>query len=403
MEPPVSSPQQVRPVDAVNRMTARWIQSCDGESSVFCAPSAWPLLALLAHAAQGPGRAELANAVGLPPADSRAAALEIMELLRGMAAVRSALGVWAGEQFPLDPAWVSGLPPEAVGSITGNPVVDMPVLDDWARQNTDGLIDRTPVETNHDTLVLLAAAMSVRTRWLQPFTDNGRPGTFAAGPWKGRRYHGLSRETGALDHVTVTTTQQGKITCLGLLGDHDITVYLVIGEKRRPAAHVLQGGLVALSGRGRHGGELHIGDTAPGLTVEWATDFTSADRLLALVPRFRVEASHDLLKRPEIFGLRTVTDVTRGHFPAMSRHPLAVCAAMQNAVAHFTAKGFEAAAVTALAAMPAGMPSQKAKQVRVTFDRPFGFYAAHYPSGLILAAGWAAEPEDAGEGPDGLQ
>lgn len=74
---------RVKPTHAVNRMTERWIQGCADESSVFCAPSAWPLLALLADAAEGPGRRELEDAVALPAADARAAALQVLNLLRG--------------------------------------------------------------------------------------------------------------------------------------------------------------------------------------------------------------------------------------------------------------------------------------------------------------------------------
>jgi serine protease inhibitor len=65
-------------------------------------------------------------------------------------------------------------------------------------------------------------------------------------------------------------------------------------------------------------------------------------------------------------------------------------------VAEFTAEGFEAAAVTAMAAVGAGMravPPGRVKEVRVELDRPFGFFASHRASGLILAAGWVAEPE----------
>jgi hypothetical protein len=32
------------------------------------------------------------------------------------------------------------------------------------------------------------------------------------------------------------------------------------------------------------------------------------------------------------------------------------------------------------------------KEIRVELDRPFGFFASHRTSGLILAAGWVAEP-----------
>lgn len=92
----------------------------------------------------------------------------------------------------------------------------------------------------------------------------------------------------------------------------------------------------------------------------------------------------------------TVTDASRGHFPAISPKPLAVSQARQSAATVFTADGFEAAAVTAVGAIAGGMPPVppwRVKQVRVEFDRPFGFLAQHRTSGLILAAGWVAEPE----------
>ncbi|MEY9927476.1 hypothetical protein ABH926_002110 [Catenulispora sp. GP43] len=173
-------------------------------------------------------------------------------------------------------------------------------------------------------------------------------------------------------------------------------MYLVIGEEGRPAREVLQGGLLARTGYGRKGGELRIGDTAPGLVVERVPDDATDDRLLVLTPRFRVGADHDLLDRPEVFGLATVTDTGRGHFPAISPEPLAVSQARQSAAAMFTADGFEAASVTAVLVTAGGrppVPARTVKQVRVEFDRPFGFLALHHRSGLIMAAGWVAEPE----------
>lgn len=408
----MSGARYVTSVRAANRMAAQWARTCPDASSVFCAPSAWPLLALLADSADGPGREELEEAVGLSGSDSRAAALELLTLLRGMTAVRSALGIWVSERFPLEPAWRSGLPLGAVGLLTGDPAVDAPLLDDWVQQNTDGLVDRLPVGVTDQTAVLLAAAMSVRTRWVRPFTDWGWPITYDAGPWKERRYHPLSRVSRIMDRVSVTPTKYGEITCLEVLGHEGITVHLVIGEEGRSAGEVLQGGLSARTGwerelgrtpgraaggtRARTGEALQVGDTAPGLLVERVPDDDPDDRLLVLVPRFRVEGDHDLLKQPKVFGLDTVTDTSRGHFPAISAEPLAVTQAKQSAVAMFTADGFEAAAVTAIGAMGAGIPPvlrRRVKQIRVEFDRPFGFVASHRTSGLILAVGWVAEPE----------
>lgn len=394
----MSAARRVTSVRAVNRMTAQWASQCQEASSAFCAPSVWPLLALLTDAADGAGRKELEDAVGLSSFESRAAALEILGLLRSMTAVRSALGIWVRERFPLEAAWRSGLPLGAVGLLTGDPAVDAPLLDGWAQQNTDGLIDDMPVGVTDETRVLLAAAMSVRTRWVRPFTDWGWPIRYDAGPWKDLHYRPLSRVSRILDRVSVTPTDHGEITCLDVLGHRGITVHLLIGEEGRSAREVLQGGLTARTGSApaRTGEALRVGDTAPGLTVERVPDDNPDDRLLVLMPRFSVEGDHDLLKQPDVFGLDTVTDSGRGHFPAMSAEPLAVSQAKQSAVATFTAEGFEAAAVTAVGAVSAGVPPvppRRIKQVRVEFDRPFGFVASHRTSGLILAAGWVAEPE----------
>ena len=363
---------------------------------MFCAPSAWPLLALLAHSADRRGRGELEDAVGLPAADGRAGALEILGLLGDMAAVRSALGIWAREQFPLDPAWTTGLPLGAVGRLTGDRVVDKPRLDSWVRQHTDGLIDRMPVAVDEETLLVLAAAMSVRTQWVRPFSDWGYRTRYDEGPWRDLRYYPLSRVSRILDRVSVAATEHGEITCLEILGRNGITVHLVIGEEGRSAGEVLQGGLIARAGHGRKGSELRVGETAPGLVVERVPDDEPDDRLLILTPRFWVDGDHDLRARPEVFGLDAVTDPSRGHFPAIGPTPLAVSQAKQSAVALFTAEGFEAAAVTAMAMVAGGrppVPPRRVREVRVELDRPFGFLASHRASGLILAAGWVAEPE----------
>ena len=185
----MGSSQRVKPTGAVNRMTEQWIRGCPDTSSVFCAPSAWPLLALLASAAEGPGRKELEHAVGLPATDARAAALQVLDLLRGMPGVRSALGLWVAEQFPLDPEWTAGLPLGTVGLLTGDPAVDVPLLDDWARQHTDGLIETMPVGVSPETVALLAAAM-----WSGP-----------AGPGRSTIPAGRSRTTPARGRTAATT------------------------------------------------------------------------------------------------------------------------------------------------------------------------------------------------------
>jgi len=40
------------------------------------------------------------------------------------------------------------------------------------------------------------------------------------------------------------------------------------------------------------------------------------------------------------------------------------------------------------------MPQHTAKQLTASFDRPFGFVAAHRPTGLVLVCGWVDDPGD---------
>ncbi|WP_375539101.1 serpin family protein [Actinomadura sp. J1-007] len=141
--------------------------------------------------------------------------------------------------------------------------------------------------------------------------------------------------------------------------------------------------------------DLPEGTPGPGITVRYEESPFPAPALLLTVPPFTVSSSHDLLSLPDVFGLATVTDPSRGHFPGISAAPLAVGQAKQNALARFDAHGFEAAAVTAIAAAPGGAPpttTHRARRVEVTFDPPFGFLTVHRPSGLVLTTGWISRP-----------
>src|SRR5262249_13959789 len=146
---------------------------------------------------------------------------------------------------------------------------------------------------------------------------------------------------------------------------------------------------------GTAGSALGVGDRAPGLEV-YESDSAEADYVGLEVPAFDISSRHDLLTTPELFGLQSATDDTRGHFPGMSAKPLAIGAAAQGVRAAFSDKGFEAAAVTALGLRGATRltTSRPARVIYVTLDRPFGFVAVHRPTGLALVAGWLAEPPD---------
>src|SRR6185312_4964082 len=71
-------------------------------------------------------------------------------------------------------------------------------------------------------------------------------------------------------------------------------------------------------------------DPGPGIEIRRTQAPTPDDRLHLETVEFALEADHDLLATPDIFGLATVSDPTRGHFPGIAEVPLAVGQARQN-------------------------------------------------------------------------
>ncbi|MGK5637493.1 serpin family protein [Streptomyces sp. URMC 126] len=392
-------------VRSVNDLTAHWARIAvgpgEGRGIVFSAAAVWPLLALLAAGADGPARAELRAVAGLPgTADAAGRGRWLVETLRAAGGVDAAVGLWTRRGVPVRPVWEARLPDGVRGELTGDPERDGRALGAWASGHTGGIVTSMPVPPGTDLALVLAAALALRTEWTTPFSD-GRL-TPETGPWRGRRLVGLHRTTGDLDAVRVAPdTPAGPLTVAEVRGDNGLDAHLLLGAEGAAGADVLAAGPGVLAGD--HvtvpGSALPYGTPGPGVTVSDAAGRDGRPVLVTSTVRFTLRAEHDLLARPETFGLRTAVDRSTGHFPGVSPLPLAVSSALQHAVAAFGARGFEAAAVTAFGMAPAGVPTGRSRRVSVRFTRPYGFLAVHRETGLILAAGWVTEPDEAPDRP----
>ncbi|PZF79923.1 serpin family protein [Jiangella anatolica] len=376
----------------VNQLTAAWLRRTDG-AGVLSGAGLWPLLAVLASSADGPGRAELAGAVGLSADESMDAARDVLKALADLDGVDAALGLWAQQAAQVRPEWRDTLPAGTFGELTGDSGVDQPVLDAWARERTHGLIERFPVQAGPELMLTLATALALRTTWQRTFSDESWRVT--EGAWAGRRLAGLQRTTPDADDLRVADTDAGPVTLTRVSGDNGLDVHLVLGAPDAASGELLAAAVPLLAGdAGVTGGAalLESGDVDPwpGVTT------VSAQRpgLVLKTARFTVRSQHDLLRHADVFGLRTVSRPDRGHFPAIGPVPLRVDQAKQAAVAIFSAVGFEAAAVTAIGLRAVSMPVHNARAIAVGYDRPFGFLAVHRDSGLVLFAGWVDAPDD---------
>ncbi|WP_330229795.1 serpin family protein [Nocardia sp. NBC_00508] len=371
-------------VGAANALTARWCAEVSQRDFVVSGAGVWPLLALLASAAEGSARDELAAAIGVPGANGQDAGLRLLRDIEGAEAVSAALGVWVRHDLPLHEEWSGRLPAGVLARLAGQAE-----LDGWAARHTDGLIERFPLSVNPDTLMVLATALVAKTRWRVPF----EVGMLAPkdGPWQGHRGPGLSRTSTGLTNAAILDAPQ-PVTRVIVEGAADLDVHLLLGPSA--PGTVLGTGLAALSDAVPIRTGLPVGTEGPGLTVRTEEVPANADQLRLRLPPFEVRSTHDLLAGPGLFGLTAATDCTSGHFPAISPVPLCVGQGAQEVLARFSHDGFEAAAVTAfgLRAASAALRNYQATVMSVTFDRPFGFLAVHRPTGLAVVAGWIATP-----------
>ncbi|WP_068273125.1 serpin family protein [Aldersonia kunmingensis] len=349
-------------VAAANDLTARWCSAAGSGEFVLSGAGLWPLLALLASSADGLAREELAAACGISAETGREAALEVLELLSRGGATSAALGVWVRAGLPLHDEWVAALPPGVLEQLAGQAR-----LDEWAAEHTRGMIERFPLQVRPSDVMVLATALAAKTEWVDAFGE-GKV---------------LNRSTSDLDDVAVLDSPS-PVTRMIVRGRDDLDVHLVQG------VDALGVGITALAGgvAARAGSELTDGTRAPGLKVRAGT--ADADSLRVSLPPFTIRSSHDLSRHAELFGLAAAMDDSHGHFPAISPEPLAISQGAQDVYAQFSATGFEAAAVTALAMRLAGAFIPKLKRVKIIeakFEPPFGFIAVHRPSGLVVVAG----------------
>ena len=369
-------------VQAANTLTARWCTSQGGGDFVLSGAGLWPLLALLASAADEQAGAELAAALGRPVDTAQQEALELIDVLRTGVSTTAALGLWTRDGIPLREEWSSGLPAGVVGTLT-----NQAALDQWASAETDGLIDKFPLELTPDTRLILASALTARVKWRTPFDGYPRDENSESAPPDQQQ---LSRTTYDLGIAAVL---DGTVTRVVVEGDGDVDVHLLIGDQQ--PAEVLAVGLRELSGEAQVCLAADLDAGGPGLTVEREPSVYPDDIVHLRLPSFEITAKHNLMEHVDLFGLRLLIDPYISHLPLLSPVPLSVTAGAQSVLARFFAEGFEAAAVTAFGAMASGaMPRERYEitSVDVTFDRPFGFIAVHRPSRLAVVAGWVSSP-----------
>jgi hypothetical protein len=383
--------------DAVARYASRVHRLLDGRHGVASPFGAWLLLALVAPAADGPARGELADVLGCDVDEAFRAATEL--LARPHAEVVLGSAVWHDARFETDRLrdLVRRLSPPA----DSGPIPAQADADAWARDRTLGLIDRFPVdlEVGAPLAVLLATAIATKVSWLRPFVRTD-PSSAVLPAEPGFAGLPLLRSPGAFWQGFVDTAA-GLVAAFAARSQHALVVTSVVGATDADPVDVLDAATavaVALEAGQplptRSLFELPLGDgPAWRITEQSDADADATERYEVLLPAWEAQSELDLTRGREL-GFAAAGDVLTALLPSGDYR----AEARQSAMARYTRVGFEAAAVTALGVRALALHEAgtgPVRTARIEFTRPHAVVAVTEGEGewdgLPVFAAWVGQ------------
>ena len=341
----------------------------------------WLILALTAPAARGAILDELEHIVGTDAAQARRAVEDLVSDPPDV--IRTALAVWGLE------SWRDRLP----AAVATGPVPSQAEADAWARDHTDGLIERFPVDISGMAAVL-ASALATRIKWLRPYdvTDAGE----LHSPWSARvadaltlgDAHGYFTDVEGVGTVAVHTALGGdSLQVTSVIGRRGVSFEAVLATAHDIARREATGSPTArraLSGMLLGEGEFWT------ITEERRP---GADGVRVVLPAWEASSSHDLNADPGL-GFGAVGRALAAAVPAAPD-----VQARQAAVARYGRWGFVAAAVTAVAQRSAMVSSARVRSATLRFGHPYAVVAVTRGrrrgdpwAGVPVFAAWVAEP-----------
>jgi hypothetical protein len=407
-------------VDAYSRRVTPAVLEQHQNSSVSSPLGIWLLLAACGTAALGPERDELESVLGCSA--SEAASLLAQFLDAPPPALHTALALWvrSSDRSTRLVEWSAGLP----RAVERGPMPSQTEADAWAARRTSGLIDRFPLAITALTRMILASALATKVTWqrsfeIVPVESHMR----ASSPWSGRVDHVLLDRAPVLPLMLAHTEAAGvvaihfgvaneELAVVSVAADPDVDRHLVFEAAyeigRRCRGDTLSEARCSLF-------DLPVG---PGHSWEISEDeiatHNPGDRSESIVSATLVDWSIKSmldLQRSERFGVEPALGALLGLIGA--HQDTDAFDAVQSAVASYTAKGFEAAAITgfgihATAAFRSPEAKGLKRTARLFFDHPYAAIAlAGCPSdftaprathtdlfGLPLFSAWVGDPRE---------
>jgi hypothetical protein len=357
---------------------------------------AWLVLALCAAADTDAPKDGLAEALGMEPDAAVRTAAALLETPHPL--IAAAAAIW--QRLTDAKVDFSGLPP----TVETGPLPDQKALDAWAREHTFGLIETFPLQLDPETVLILASALATRVSWDEPF-DLVPAERLGAGPWAERLTQVLhTPRRGGHDQHIVHTQRSGDVAVHTARARDGLLVTSVIADPGAPAEQVIATAyeIAAIGAAERRSlFDLPLGPGPLWTIVEEPAQTSSPDGreewCTAVLPAWSARSEHDL-GAPSL-GFPAAALVLA---QALRLKEFAFVA-KQAAVAKYTRVGFEAAAVTAMMMMAAGVPmlrEGRRRTAELRFGHPYAVVAtANQPGSpwhrVPVFSAWITDPDDA--------
>ncbi len=380
------------PGPLITRYAQRFCRVHAGSHSVSSPLGAWLLLALVAPLAQGSVRDDLEDILGIDVNRGRRVLDELLS--DPPEVIRSALAVWGV------PSWPGDLP----AAVETGPVPTQAQADAWARDHTEGMIDRFPVDMAEMTAVL-ASALATHITWLRPYdvTDAAD----LRSPWSARVDETLSGTDGYLTDVAGL----GTVAVHTAAGRGSMQVTSVIAAEQAPSETVLAAAhdIARRQAAGSTVQRRKLSDLPLGEGPFWTITENhrpGGDQVRVVLPAWKASSNLDLTVDPTL-GFAAAGRALAAALPQHEARP--DVQARQTAVANYNRWGFEAAAVTAVALRSAIMPLGLSRTATLRFGHPYAVVAivGRRPgrarrdpwAGVPAFAAWVSEPADVDSSP----
>jgi serpin B len=354
------------------------------DTNIFISPfSVSTVLQMVANGAAGDTKTEMQRVLktaGLPPEALNAAGKDLNQSLKSQTNVilNLANAIWYKNEFHLKPGFVSDNKNYFLAKLAGvnfGKPESAQTINDWAETSTHGKIKQV-VQWPFDPLtrVILANAIYFKGKWDRPFDKHATKNrAFYVLPGGTPKPVPTMRQSGHFNYQQGDGFQAVRLPYAG----GRLQMYLFLPDTNSSPAKLLAG-----------------------LNAEtWQNTilpkFQDRQGMLAL-PRFKLD--YDVIMNNPLKALGMRQAFTGGaDFSAMADEPLFVSEVRQKSFVEVNEEGTEAAAVTTVTMMAAGVP-RPIKVFEMIVDRPFLFVIADDQTKSVLFMGVIYDPAGQGGG-----